>query len=178
MTFSNCVLSIFAVVSSSSSFKTRFTSSPMIPRINDSMSPRIELMFSALLSSACSREKLNSLLFKSAPFFAALTSLSIISVSSTRPSSARPRFKNCRFPMITVSRLLKSCATPPVMRPMASIFCDCRSFDSISIWLVMSMKLTTAPMRLLSSMIGLQKNCTGMMGSSLPQKTPVALCTD
>ena len=35
------------------------------------------------------------------------------------PSSALPR--------ITVSRLLKSCATPPASRPTVSIFCDCCS---------------------------------------------------
>ncbi len=29
-----------------------------------------------------------------------------------------------------VSRLLKSCATPPVSWPTASIFCDCRSASS------------------------------------------------
>src|SRR5436305_482656 len=29
------------------------------------------------------------------------------------------------FPMTEVSRLLKSCATPPVSLPIASMFCDC-----------------------------------------------------
>ncbi len=33
-------------------------------------------------------------------------------------------------PLITVSRLLKSCATPPASRPTASIFCASRSWTS------------------------------------------------
>ena len=36
-----------------------------------------------------------------------------------------------RLAMITVRILLKSCATPPVSWPTASIFCDCRSSSSI-----------------------------------------------
>ncbi len=32
--------------------------------------------------------------------------------------------------MTTVSMLLKSCAMPPVSRPTASIFCDCRNCAS------------------------------------------------
>ena len=34
------------------------------------------------------------------------------------------------YPWITVSRLLKSCATPPASRPTASSFCDCRNCSS------------------------------------------------
>ena len=46
------------------------------------------------------------------------------SVGLTR-SSARSL-----FPLITVNKLLKSCATPPANRPSASIFCACRSCSS------------------------------------------------
>ena len=34
--------------------------------------------------------------------------------------------------MMAVSRLLKSCAMPPVSRPTASIFCDWRSASSVA----------------------------------------------
>ena len=39
---------------------------------------------------------------------------------------------NCRLPDTTCSRLLKSCATPPVNLPTVSIFCACASFASAS----------------------------------------------
>ncbi|GJE03432.1 hypothetical protein GMJLKIPL_5387 [Methylobacterium isbiliense] len=40
------------------------------------------------------------------------------------------RWMRSRLPTMTPSRLLKSCATPPVSWPIASIFCDCRSIAS------------------------------------------------
>ena len=40
------------------------------------------------------------------------------------------RFASSALPMITASRLLKSCATPPVSWPIASIFCAWRSCAS------------------------------------------------
>ncbi len=45
---------------------------------------------------------------------------------SSRLSPARWR-RSSRLPVITCSRLLKSCATPPVSCPTASIFCAWRS---------------------------------------------------
>ena len=44
---------------------------------------------------------------------------------STRDSSS------CRFPEMIVSRLLKSCATPPVSLPTASRRCECASCSSV-----------------------------------------------
>ena len=44
--------------------------------------------------------------------------------------AARSRRSSSLYPMITLSRLLKSWATPPASWPMASIFCDWRSWPS------------------------------------------------
>ena len=44
--------------------------------------------------------------------------------------AVKPSVKISLYPMMTVSRLLKSWATPPARRPIASIFCDCRSFSA------------------------------------------------
>ena len=45
-------------------------------------------------------------------------------------SGGRPRRSSSPWPMMTISRLLKSCAMPPARRPTASIFCDWRSCSS------------------------------------------------
>ena len=45
-------------------------------------------------------------------------------------SSAIPASTRSAMPLITVSRLLKSCATPPARRPTISIFCACCSCSS------------------------------------------------
>ncbi len=50
--------------------------------------------------------------------------------AASPPSSGRCRPIVSRPPRMTVSRLLKSCATPPVSWPTASIFCDWRSRSS------------------------------------------------
>ena len=42
-----------------------------------------------------------------------------------RRSAVTNRFSRSRLPMMTPSRLLKSCAMPPVRLPIASIFCAC-----------------------------------------------------
>ena len=42
---------------------------------------------------------------------------------SRRSSSGRLRMTMSRLPVTTCSRLLKSCATPPVSWPTVSIFC-------------------------------------------------------
>ena len=46
------------------------------------------------------------------------------------PESSGRRSSIWARPLITVSRLLKSCATPPASRPIASIFWDCRRWSS------------------------------------------------
>ena len=48
------------------------------------------------------------------------------------PRPSRRRSARSRLPMIAVSRLLKSCAMPPVRRPTASIFCAWRSASSVA----------------------------------------------
>src|SRR5439155_259081 len=56
------------------------------------------------------------------------------SIPSTSPPSdawpSRRRRRSSVWPMITVSRLLKSWAMPPARRPTASIFCACRKSSS------------------------------------------------
>ena len=47
------------------------------------------------------------------------------------------------YPVITISRLLKSCATPPANRPTASIFCACRSCSSNCLRSVMSSAISS-----------------------------------
>ena len=48
-----------------------------------------------------------------------------MAASCRLPSSdGSPRRSRCRLLLMTISRLLKSCATPPVSRPSASSFCD------------------------------------------------------
>ena len=53
------------------------------------------------------------------------------------------------YPLMAVSRLLKSCAMPPASCPMASSFCDCRSCSSRVLCSVisclMAMKLVISP---------------------------------
>ena len=57
---------------------------------------------------------------------------SLISVASSRAGSSGPSCIRSRSadPMMLMRMLLKSCATPPASRPMASSFCDCRSCSS------------------------------------------------
>ena len=52
-------------------------------------------------------------------------------VAARRPAPA-DRAARSLAPMMTVRMLLKSCAMPPASRPIASIFCDCRSSASRS----------------------------------------------
>ena len=56
----------------------------------------------------------------------------LISATSPRAGSSRPSSISSRSaePMMLIRMLLKSCATPPASRPMASSFCDCRSCSS------------------------------------------------
>jgi hypothetical protein len=50
-----------------------------------------------------------------------------------RLAASTSRSASARLPVIAVSRLLKSWATPPARRPTASIFCDCRSRPSSAV---------------------------------------------
>ncbi len=50
-----------------------------------------------------------------------------------------------RLALTICSRLLKSCATPPVKWPMASIFCDCRTIVSARTRAVTSITPMTKP---------------------------------
>ena len=74
---------------------------------------------------SCCRLKASSWCVRAAARQAALS----VSISQrcARASGETSRNASARLPVIAVSRLLKSCATPPASRPTASIFCDCRS---------------------------------------------------
>ena len=54
--------------------------------------------------------------------------------------------RDARFalPMITTSRLLKSCAIPPARMPRLSSRCVCRSFSSVRFWPVTSIPIPTS----------------------------------
>ena len=62
--------------------------------------------------------------------------------------SARRRCSDSILPVMTVSRLLKSCAMPPVSWPIASIFCAWRSRSSLARRSVMSRVILAKPIRL------------------------------
>ncbi len=65
-----------------------------------------------------------------------------------RAASSRSASRRCnvsRLPPITVSRLLKSCATPPVSCPTASSFCDWRARSSASRFSVRSRVILAKP---------------------------------
>ena len=81
-------------------------------------------------ASACLRAKASRRCVRSAPRCAAVV---IISASTRwRASSRFSSVSSSALPITTVSRLLKSCATPPVSWPIASRRCDWRnrSFSS------------------------------------------------
>ena len=150
--FSSCRRSVAAMHSCSEAKHTRSMSSPRMRLKNSCISTIISDTSTLLVWRDCSREKLKSLLFSSAPLCAAAVILAISSDSFFE--ACRFLSRNCRLPRITVKRLLKSCATPPVSRPIASIFCDCSSMFSISFSFERSVKLTTAPILLLSLTTG------------------------
>ena len=70
----------------------------------------------------CRRAKVSSWRVSAAPRWAA------VSIAEQRAlrlgSSSAPFFSMWMLPLMIISRLLKSCATPPVSWPSASIFCD------------------------------------------------------
>ncbi|MNO92191.1 hypothetical protein D3C76_837580 [compost metagenome] len=91
------------------------SSRSLIPRISAGTS-------SGCGNSCCLRANASMRWVSAAP--RRVASMALCQSSFTRGSSGRWRCSICRPPMITVSRLLKSCATPPVSWPSDSIFCD------------------------------------------------------
>jgi len=79
--------------------------------------------------SGCRRAKVSSLRVRPEPLSTARSALSMISCKSGRSDSSAS--SSCRLPETTVSRLLKSCATPPVSWPTASSLCACASCSSV-----------------------------------------------
>jgi hypothetical protein len=71
-------------------------------------------------SSTCWRANASNRFINSAPRMAAFKAVS--ACRNKRGVCCSERVNNCMLPTITESRLLKSCAMPPVSRPTASIF--------------------------------------------------------
>ena len=95
-------------------------------RCSSSLMPTISARTSVgSAASSCRRLKASMRCVSTAPRWAACRAFE---VSACSLGSAFVPFRtSSRLEMITVSRLLKSCATPPVSLPMASIFCDWKS---------------------------------------------------
>ena len=92
------------------------------------------------------------------------------------PSPARP-FSISPCPMMTVSRLLKSCAMPAASRPIPSIFCAWRSSPSrrcrvsaMALLSVMSMICTSANRRGLTGVAGSRGSSWIPLKVSKPQR--------
>ena len=105
--------------------------STLVPnvRLKSLVTPSINSLTSTTLGcSGWRRAKASSRRVSSAPRSAAV-SASLANSSRPEPlvSSSRSR---SRLPITTLSRLLKSCASPPVRLPMASIFIAWRSWSS------------------------------------------------
>ncbi len=89
-------------------------------------------------SSGWRRAKASSLLVNSAPRIAAVWEISASSRScGLDPSSVT---SNSELPRMTVNRLLKSCAIPPVSFPIESSLWACCSCSSISLRSLMSIR--------------------------------------
>ena len=78
----------------------------------------------------CRRAKASMRWVRMAPRWAACTALA--TSGAILGSSPMRRCTSSRLPSTAVSRLLKSCATPPVSWPIASIFCDWKSASRAS----------------------------------------------
>ena len=78
--------------------------------------------------------------FGALPFAAAFPAFVAASAKASKSAlSWSASVRKSRLPMTTPSKLLKSCAMPPVNCPTASIFCAWRSWFSSLRWSVMSM---------------------------------------
>src|SRR5579885_884681 len=95
--------------------------------------------FQYLLTGEASSRRVSS----AAPSAADNADMGSLAAAGSFPSL---RCNRSRLPKITVSRLLKSCATPPVNWPTASIFCDCASCSSMRRETVMSVQEPTTSM--------------------------------
>jgi len=107
---------------------TSAMSSPIRRRSIGSIPAIVVLRSRILGASTCFLLNASSCRVRSPAWLAASlmtrTRRSRVSSPSRSVSSSSP------WPVITVSRLLKSCATPPASRPMLSIFCDWRTCSS------------------------------------------------
>ena len=106
------------------------TVSPIERPSSSDMSCTSRLMSTDFTSSGCWRENASRRCTNVAARSEAWRELA--SQPRTRSGPSSRRSARSRLPMMAVSRLLKSCAMPPVRRPTASIFCAWRSFSSVS----------------------------------------------
>ncbi|MNT07189.1 hypothetical protein D3C72_1418830 [compost metagenome] len=89
-------------------------------------------MLKGLGSIGWRREKVSSRCVRCAARFADSMATLMKRCACSGLSPASLRWIRYKAPVIPWSILLKSCAIPPVNRPTASIFCDCRSAFSVS----------------------------------------------
>src|ERR1700733_12291648 len=118
----------------------------MFPPINGrnsrSMSPTTLLTSTTFSSSNCLRLKASNRRVSVAARSAACWIECTLSCSG--PSLSNSSSNTSVYPLITISRLLKSCATPPASLPTASIFCAWRSCSSSCRRSVMSSAISSS----------------------------------
>ena len=97
----------------------------------DSMSRTIAFRFTTRACSICLRLNASSCRVSAAAWLPAF-SISSTDISASREGSPSGDSRSsAAWPLMMVSRLLKSWAMPPASLPMASIFCDCRRSASV-----------------------------------------------
>ncbi len=130
------------IVNNSTSSPTRRPSIFSIP-VNSSLRSR------TLGVIICLRLKARSCLVRDA----ALSPAFLVSSIPLRKDSSLMTSINASWalPMMTVSRLLKSCATPPARVPIASIFWACRNCSSSFVCSVISFTIVRTPVGLPSA---------------------------
>ena len=126
--------------------------SPNVRRNSGIMSGTVAVRLIGAGINGCLRAKASNWLVRVAPRCAAQVARSIRACKGSE-RSMRVRVSS-RFPRITVSRLLKSCAMPPVSWPIACIFWDSRNTASAWTRLVMSEMVSTKP----PSGVGVRRN--------------------
>ncbi len=103
---------------------------PTVRWISSIMPPISPFTSVGLGASVCRREKASSRCVSAAARLAAPWAATMyLSMSASRPWPMRALISSSE-PEMPASRLLTSCARPPVSRPTASIFCDTRSASS------------------------------------------------
>ena len=167
MTCSICPGSAFTAPSSGPGIITRSMSSPISRVSIFRFSVTTAFRSRTFGASICFRLKASSWRVSEVARSAAVA----ISFAGPRSVGSGPSrsSRNSEYPEITIRRLLKSCAMPPASRPIASIFCDCRSCCSSARRSVTSSVKISKCYLLLSSLIARPDNRTAVVDAILPR---------